>query len=44
VVFDLGVLAVFKYYGFFVTDVSDVLDTIGLGMPLPLATIALPSG
>jgi D-alanyl-lipoteichoic acid acyltransferase DltB (MBOAT superfamily) len=44
VVFDLGVLAVFKYYGFFVTDVSDVLDTIGLGMPLPLATIALPVG
>jgi alginate O-acetyltransferase complex protein AlgI len=44
VVFDLGILAVFKYYGFFVTDVSDVLDTIGLGMPLPLATIALPVG
>ena len=44
VVFDLGVLAVFKYYGFFVTDVSDALDAIGLGMPLPLATIALPVG
>ena len=44
VVFDLGVLAVFKYYGFFVTDVSDTLDAIGLGMPLPLATIALPVG
>jgi alginate O-acetyltransferase complex protein AlgI len=44
VIFDLGVLAVFKYYGFFVTDVSDVLDTIGLGMPLPLVTIALPVG
>jgi alginate O-acetyltransferase complex protein AlgI len=44
VVFDLGILAVFKYYGFFVTDVSDVLDTVGLGMPLPLATIALPVG
>ena len=29
VVFDLGILAVFKYYGFFVTDVSDVLDSIG---------------
>ena len=43
-VFDLGILAVFKYYGFFVTDVSDVLDSIGLGMPLPLATIALPVG
>ncbi len=44
VVFDLGILAVFKYYGFFVTDVSDVLDSIGLGMPLPLVTIALPVG
>ena len=44
VVFDLGILAVFKYYGFFVTDVSDVLDSIGLGMPLPLTTIALPVG
>src|SRR3954451_7830183 len=44
VVFDLGILGVFKYYGFFVTDVSDVLDSIGLGMPLPLVTIALPIG
>src|SRR5262245_65330396 len=44
VTFDLGVLAVFKYYGFFVTDVSDVLDSVGLGMPLPLVTIALPVG
>jgi alginate O-acetyltransferase complex protein AlgI len=44
VVFDLGILAVFKYYGFFVSDVSDVLDSIGLGMPLPLVTIALPVG
>jgi alginate O-acetyltransferase complex protein AlgI len=44
VVFDLGVLAVFKYYGFFATDVSDTLDTIGLGSPLPLVQIALPVG
>jgi alginate O-acetyltransferase complex protein AlgI len=44
VIFDLGILAVFKYYGFFVSDVSDVLDSVGLGMPLPLATIALPVG
>jgi alginate O-acetyltransferase complex protein AlgI len=44
VVFDLGILAVFKYYGFFVSDVSDVLDSVGLGMPLPLVTIALPVG
>ena len=44
VAFDLGVLAVFKYYAFFVADVGDVLDTVGLGMPLPLLTIALPVG
>ena len=29
---------------FFVTDVGDVLDSIALGMPLPLLTIALPIG
>ena len=44
VAFDLGILAVFKYYGFFVADVGDVLDATGLGMPLPLLTIALPVG
>ena len=36
---DLGVLAVFKYYGFFVYSFGDGLDTIGLWMPLPLLTI-----
>ncbi len=41
---DLGTLAVFKYYGFFVQDVSDALDTVSLGAPLPLLTIALPVG
>jgi alginate O-acetyltransferase complex protein AlgI len=41
---DLLVLGVFKYYGFFVTDVGDVLDSVALGMPLPLLTIALPIG
>src|SRR5688500_15324139 len=35
VAFDLGVLGVFKYYGFFVSDVGAFLDAIGLGMPLP---------
>src|SRR5262249_5236154 len=44
VVFDLGVSGFCSYYGFFVTDVSDVLDSVGLGMPLPLTTIALPVG
>ena len=38
------VLAVFKYYGFFTQSIADALDTVGLGMPLPLLTIALPVG
>ena len=44
VAFDLGVLGVFKYYGFFVNDFAAFLDTIGLPMPLPLLTLALPIG
>ena len=39
---DLLTLGVFKYYAFFVEDVGGLLDAIGLGMPLPLLTIALP--
>ena len=41
---DLLALGIFKYYGFFVEDVGNVLDSIALGMPLPLLTIALPIG
>jgi D-alanyl-lipoteichoic acid acyltransferase DltB (MBOAT superfamily) len=44
VAFDLGVLGVFKYYGFFAEDVGNLLDSFGLGLPLPLLTIALPIG
>jgi D-alanyl-lipoteichoic acid acyltransferase DltB (MBOAT superfamily) len=44
VALDLGVLAVFKYYAFFVQDIGDVLDAIHLGLPVPLLTIALPVG
>jgi D-alanyl-lipoteichoic acid acyltransferase DltB (MBOAT superfamily) len=44
VALDLGVLAVFKYYGFFVQDLGDVLDAVHLGLPVPLLTIALPVG
>ena len=44
VALDLAVLGVFKYYGFFVQDVGDVLDAVGLGLPVPLLTIALPVG
>jgi alginate O-acetyltransferase complex protein AlgI len=41
---DLGALAVFKYYGFFVENLDHGLDRVGLGLPLPLLTIALPVG
>jgi alginate O-acetyltransferase complex protein AlgI len=44
VIFDLGTLAVFKYYGFFAQNVGNLLDSFGLGMPLPLLSIALPVG
>jgi alginate O-acetyltransferase complex protein AlgI len=44
VALDLGVLAVFKYYAFFVQDVGDVLNAVHLGLPVPLLTIALPVG
>src|SRR5829696_843559 len=44
VALDLGVLAVFKYYGFFVQSLAHGLDTVRLGLPLPLLAIALPVG
>jgi alginate O-acetyltransferase complex protein AlgI len=44
VALDLGVLAVFKYYAFFVSSFDDTFDSVGLWMPLPLLTIALPVG
>jgi D-alanyl-lipoteichoic acid acyltransferase DltB (MBOAT superfamily) len=44
VALDLGVLAVFKYYAFFVQGVGDVLNAVHLGLPVPLLTIALPVG
>jgi alginate O-acetyltransferase complex protein AlgI len=44
VALDLGVLAVFKYYGFFVLNADRVLGAAHLSLPLPLLTIALPVG
>jgi alginate O-acetyltransferase complex protein AlgI len=41
---DLGVLGLYKYYGFFVDDFSRLLNALGLGMPLPLLNLALPIG
>src|SRR3954447_26605040 len=44
VVFDLGILAVFKYYGFFATEINDLLTGAGLGLSMPLVAIAIPLG
>ena len=44
VCFDLGLLCVFKYLGFFVSEVDGALNSIGLGSPLPLVQIVLPLG
>jgi alginate O-acetyltransferase complex protein AlgI len=41
---DLLALGVFKYYGFFTQDIDRALNGAGLGLPLPLLTIALPVG
>ena len=44
VVFDLLALAAFKYYAFFVQGFDDALERVGLALPFPLVTIALPVG
>ena len=44
IVFDLGLLATFKYLGFFVDETNGALDTLGLGSPLPIVQIVLPIG
>ena len=42
--FDLGLLAWFKYYGFFATSLAGMLSAVGLGAPLPLLQVILPVG
>jgi alginate O-acetyltransferase complex protein AlgI len=44
VIADLAVLGVFKYYGFFAQEINGVLDSVGLGLPLPLVALAIPLG
>jgi len=44
IAFDLGLLCVFKYLGFFVSEMDGALESIGLGSPLPLVQIVLPIG
>ncbi len=43
-VFDLGVLVVFKYYGFFATEINGALERFGLGLSAPLIALAIPLG
>ncbi len=44
VVGNLAVLGVFKYYGFFATQINDVLSDFGLGLSAPLVALAIPLG
>ena len=41
---DIGVLGVFKYYGFFAQEINGVLDGVGLGLSMPLVALAIPLG
>ena len=41
---DLGVLGVFKYYGFFAQEINGVLESVGLGLSMPLVALAIPLG
>lgn len=41
---NLGLLGWFKYYGFFVSSLEDLLRAFGLGVSLPLPDIVLPVG
>lgn len=41
---NIGVLAVFKYYNFFIGNVNDVFSIAGTAVRLPLLSIVLPIG
>ena len=44
VLYNLGVLAFFKYYDFFITSVQDGLEQLGWSTNLPLLRVVLPVG
>src|SRR4029078_6780569 len=44
IVFDLGLLCVFKYLSFFVTQTDDAREGMGLASTVPLVQIVLPIG
>jgi D-alanyl-lipoteichoic acid acyltransferase DltB (MBOAT superfamily) len=41
---NLGVLAVFKYYGFFAENLQTLLNTVGLQVSMPVLHVLLPVG
>lgn len=41
---NLGILGVFKYYGFFSTELTRLLDVLGIPSSIPLIHIILPVG
>lgn len=41
---NLGILATFKYYDFFATSASQLLQSLGLAVDLPLLSVILPVG
>ncbi len=43
-IFDLGILVVFKYYGFFATSFNELLTLINVSSAIPLFSIILPVG
>jgi len=44
IVANVGVLAVFKYYNFFIDNIQDVVSLLGYTVQLPLLNILLPIG
>jgi D-alanyl-lipoteichoic acid acyltransferase DltB (MBOAT superfamily) len=44
VVFNLSVLGFFKYYGFFVTSLTNALHPLGVSASMPLLQVLLPVG
>ncbi len=44
VAFNLGILGVFKYYGFFIDSINTSLRRLGIGTRLPLLEIIVPVG
>ncbi|HSL24966.1 MAG TPA: MBOAT family protein [Acidimicrobiia bacterium] len=44
VVVSLAVLGWFKYYGFFISSLLNLLNPLGIALPLPLLEITLPVG